>query len=149
MGFQMVANVIGILVFTNVLVSGVLSHPPLQVEPQIAGLQDDFPALVKKTLQGGGGTINARLPKSVIPSHYDVDILPLIDDDDAADFKTAPGHVKITVTCIEATDSITLHSVEITIAEQGAIKVRIWYCATSEHTINVYSMTSGCKCRWQ
>lgn len=55
-----------------------------------------------------------RLPLSVQPTHYDLEIRPILDGTGDEQF-TAPGKVTIRVTCNETTNSITLHSKEIEI----------------------------------
>jgi hypothetical protein len=101
----------------NILVSGVLSLPPLQLDPQVGRIPDRS---VKRSSRIP--STRARLPSAIIPSHYKVDLTPLIDPDDEENFLKAPGHVTITVECVEATSTIVLNSVDITIAT-GDVKV--------------------------
>lgn len=64
--------------------------------------------------------MEGRLPTSVLPRRYELNLRPFLYDDDVPDSKlgerfTFDGWVRIKVECIEATDEITLHSKNITI----------------------------------
>ena len=115
----MYAKVLTICIFASVLVNGVFSFPPLQLEPQVGGLPDHVISFGKIA-----SSTRDRLPTEVVPSHYKVEIWPRIDDPtDTVNFKTAPGHVNITVNCVEATKLITLNSFEITINNPVVVSV--------------------------
>lgn len=65
-----------------------------------------------------------RLPLSVQPVHYDLEIRPILDGAPSEKY-TAPGRVTIRVKCHEQTSSITLHSKDIEI-EHDQITVSFW-----------------------
>ena len=115
------AKVLGVFIFVNILANGVLSSPPLQLEPQIGDFPDRVINVGKRGLKDS--SILARLPGDVIPSFYSVDITPILDPEDEANFLKAPGRVIITVECVKVTTAIVLNINEITI---GAVKVRIF-----------------------
>lgn len=54
---------------------------------------------------------NVRLPRSVIPHHYEVWLMPIIN---VGNF-TIPGNVSIDMNCKHDTDHIVLHSANIEI----------------------------------
>jgi len=60
--------------------------------------------------------IKARLPETVIPDSYELQITPIMQTG-VGGFKswTAPGFVRIVVTALEATSVITLNAVSLTI----------------------------------
>lgn len=62
-----------------------------------------------------------RLPQTVIPTHYNVELQPILDDGFGPRF-TAPGKVWIDVTCQNATNRITLHALTLSIME-SSVKV--------------------------
>ncbi|KAK0044047.1 aminopeptidase N [Biomphalaria pfeifferi] len=64
--------------------------------------------------------LNVRLPTSVSPLHYNLEIQTYMNSTDPKDFKFK-GHVKIWVKCHEETDSITLHSLYLNI-DNGSIR---------------------------
>ncbi|XP_071788055.1 aminopeptidase N-like [Asterias amurensis] len=64
--------------------------------------------------------MKGRLPKTVLPRRYELNLRPFLYDDDVPDSKlgerfTFDGWVRIKVECMEATDEITLHCKNITI----------------------------------
>ncbi|XP_022104256.1 aminopeptidase N-like [Acanthaster planci] len=64
--------------------------------------------------------MRGRLPKTVLPRRYEVNLRPFLYDDDVVDSKlgerfTFDGWVRIKVECIEPTNEITLHSKNITV----------------------------------
>ena len=70
-----------------------------------------------KHLQLKESTVDdVRLPRSVSPYLYELEIFPDIYHTDPADFKFV-GHVKIWIHTFEATSNITLHSNKLTIDE--------------------------------
>jgi len=66
-----------------------------------------------------------RLPDSVVPTHYDFEIRPILDEDGFGERFTAPGKVTIHVDCKTTTNSVTLHSSTITIHED---RVKVHLC---------------------
>jgi len=56
-------------------------------------------------------TTNIRLPRTVIPRHYDVRLLPILEK---GNFSIL-GRVSIDVECMEETDRIILHSADIVV----------------------------------
>lgn len=64
-----------------------------------------------------------RLPNSVVPTHYNVELQPILDNGYGTRF-TAPGKVFIDVTCKTSTNSITLHALTLNIL-QASIKVSL------------------------
>lgn len=63
---------------------------------------------------------NIRLPRNVLPWHYDVRLLPVLK---RGNF-TVLGHVSIQVECQNATDRIVLHSAEIDVDRYS---VQVWH----------------------
>ena len=52
-----------------------------------------------------------RLPRTVVPRFYDVTLLPILEE---GNFTTS-GRVDILIDCLESTNNITLHAVDIAI----------------------------------
>lgn len=67
------------------------------------------PEGVKKTLP------YVRLPRSVVPEHYDVELQPYIIPDNF----TFDGKVRIFIRILEATDNVTLHINNVTVDEKS------------------------------
>jgi len=66
-------------------------------------------------------TLEWRLPRTIVPSHYEVEISPIIDEavEDLGGQWDIPGKVVITVKAIESTQTIVLHSYkDVTIEEE-------------------------------
>lgn len=55
--------------------------------------------------------LNVRLPRNVLPRHYDVRLFPILETGNL----TILGQVAIDVECTEDTDRIVLHSAELTV----------------------------------
>ncbi|XP_038058558.1 uncharacterized protein LOC119729837 [Patiria miniata] len=77
-------------------------------------------ATAKPTTMPPSALMRGRLPKTVLPRRYEVNLRPFLYDDDVPDSKmgerfTFDGWVRIKVECIEPTDEITLHSKNITV----------------------------------
>ena len=54
-----------------------------------------------------------RLPSSIVPSHYSLTIIPVLDKNDPTlgeAFGTALGNIAISVECAEPSSSVTLHA---------------------------------------
>ena len=60
-----------------------------------------------------------RLPRSLVPRHYRVRLLPYLKEGNF----TTDGHVEILVECKEETDLIILHMADISIVS-GSLQVR-------------------------
>jgi len=84
-----------------------------------------------------------RLPSSVIPKHYKLQVLHLLDEvtisvqNTSLGYKrfTAPGKVWITVDVVQPTENITLHAEELEIIE---VKVSLNNHSTHEHKPSFY-----------
>ena len=61
---------------------------------------------------------NVRLPRTVLPRHYDVRLFPVLEKGNF----TIPGRVSIDLECKEETDRIVLHSADI-VVEPKSVKV--------------------------
>ncbi|XP_071788053.1 aminopeptidase N-like [Asterias amurensis] len=75
---------------------------------------------VRPTTEAPSDLMKGRLPTSVLPRRYELNLRPFLYDDDVPDSKlgqrfTFDGWVRIKVQCMEATDEITLHAKHITI----------------------------------
>lgn len=70
------------------------------------------------------GTAEYRLPTSVVPTRYHLRILVLLDPYPPYEQFTAPSYVTINVTCLENTDKIYLHTVDLTISHET---VRVYF----------------------
>ena len=73
-----------------------------------------------------------RLPRSLIPSTYSLELLPDIYGADPSKF-TFSGTVKIVVSCNEDTNNITLNSKKLTINEKS---VKILSLSTGSNMVN-------------
>ena len=62
---------------------------------------------------------NMRLPKSVLPSSYDIKLFPIIEEGNF----TTMGYIEILVDCFEITSNISMNSADIDI-DQSSISVR-------------------------
>lgn len=63
-------------------------------------------------------SINYRLPRTILPHHYDIRLLPIIE---VGNFSIL-GHVSINVECKEETDRIVLHSNDV-IVDAASVQV--------------------------
>lgn len=90
---------------------GVQATPPLQLG-SLSGPGEDLDSLKNELLN------TVRLPRTVIPSHYDLEIRPILTPGDPLIF-TAPGKVVIRVRCIVSTQNITLHAFDMDIEHAG------------------------------
>ena len=76
-------------------------------------------------------TIDYRLPETLVPSHYDIDLRPHYYDNNPENF-WFEGNVTIHLACVEATSfiythtrDVTVNSVEVTVVSSGEnIQVR-------------------------
>ncbi|CAL8096507.1 unnamed protein product [Orchesella dallaii] len=101
--------------------------PPLQGEIPIGLFEtkEDLALTFKETeLSKTYQEESYRLPLSVQPIHYDLEIRPILDSTGTDQF-TAPGKVAIHVKCFVATNSIALHSKEIEIQHDQVTVVGI------------------------
>lgn len=73
---------------------------------------------------------NIRLPRAVIPHHYDVRLFPILEK---GNFSIL-GRVSIDVECKEETDRIVLHSVDIVVDPKS---VRLVHHGKKEHSLTV------------
>ena len=65
-----------------------------------------------------------RLPTPVTPSHYALEIMPVLDEGVTSIPQfTAPGKIMITIDCHETTGSITLHSSPIVNITEASVQV--------------------------
>ena len=63
--------------------------------------------------------VDIRLPRSLIPSHYDVRLLPIIEKENFSFF----GDITITLRCDEDTYKIVMHAVDL-VVDEASIVVR-------------------------
>lgn len=103
------------------------ASPPLQLE-----VQRGFPPILDPIINNFPNEgVNTRLPSSVIPNHYRLQIVPILDTSLGLERQfTAPGKVEISVTSVEPTPTITLHSKDI---EFDATNVKV----TTERGVNI------------
>jgi hypothetical protein len=96
-----------------------LSGPPLQLDPLIG-----LPAFATDSHSQAKQSSPVRLPTNVVPSHYTIEIRPIVDKapEDPQQF-TAPGRVEIRLRCVTASQNITLHADEIEI-DHEKVEVR-------------------------
>lgn len=91
-------------VFTCCLiVAGLLAYYLGDVRVQMAQAERLKALLLSNVTQKD----DLRLPLNVIPSHYDIRLLPILEN------STVFGQVSIDLRCLNETDSIILHSVDI------------------------------------
>ena len=62
---------------------------------------------------------NIRLPRNLLPRHYDIRLLPIIEKGNFSIY----GDVSIDLECKAETDRIVLHSADITV-DAASVKVR-------------------------
>ena len=65
---------------------------------------------------------NVRLPRNVLPRHYDIRLLPIIEKGNFSIY----GDISINLECKAETDRIILHSADITV-DAASVKVRYSY----------------------
>lgn len=84
------------------------------VRPELGDLPPDHWSLSPKY----------RLPTTLVPSHYDLRIIPILDTpvEGHAPF-TAPGSVSIDVECVQSTDNVTLHASSIVNITEASVVV--------------------------
>lgn len=96
-----------------------------KTESNILWIKDNF-EILRSWLGDGveekGEVTDVRLPRSVLPSLYELTIFPDFYKSDPKDF-TYNGTITIHVTCVEATNNITLHVNQLTILEKESIKL--------------------------
>ena len=76
--------------------------------------------VVSAASAAGKSNKNVRLPRAVLPRHYDVRLFPVLEEGNF----TIPGRVSIDLECKEETDRIVLHSVDI-VVEPKSVKVHL------------------------
>lgn len=69
------------------------------------------------------GSTEYRLPTSVVPTRYHLRLLVILDPYPPYEQFTAPSYVTINITCLESTDQIYLHAVNLTISHET---VQVW-----------------------
>ena len=72
------------------------------------------------TSAAGKSNKNVRLPRTVLPRHYDVRLFPVLKKGNF----TIPGRVSIDLECKEETDRIVLHSTDIDV-DPKSVKVHL------------------------
>lgn len=82
---------------------------------------DSSPASEKKTELGV--TKNVRLPRALLPSHYEIRLFPILEKGSFSNL----GYVSIDLECKEETDRVVLHAKELVI-DPKKVKVRIIKC---------------------
>ncbi|OCU02223.1 aminopeptidase Q [Xenopus laevis] len=61
---------------------------------------------------------NPRLPHNLVPLHYDLELWPRMQADDEGNYPFS-GQVNITISCVEDTDVLLLHSVQLNFSYVG------------------------------
>ncbi|OCT98525.1 aminopeptidase Q [Xenopus laevis] len=61
---------------------------------------------------------NPRLPQNLVPLHYDLELWPRMQADDEGNYLFS-GQVNITISCVEVTDIVLLHSVQLNFSYVG------------------------------
>ena len=104
-----------------------VSVPPLKPHSQPLGF--DTPSLQEINSKI---TPRYRLPASIRPTNYKLEIQPILDEDDDVGTRfTAPGKIWIYINCTSDTSSITLHSNTLEINFES-ITVRL-----NRHILNI------------
>jgi len=67
-----------------------------------------------------------RLPKNLVPTNYELKLMPILEEIPGYTRLTTPGSVNIHVDCNENTNSVTLHILDITVTE-SSVQVRICF----------------------
>ncbi|KAI8740096.1 aminopeptidase N, partial [Biomphalaria glabrata] len=81
---------------------------------EVTTLSSDSSSSAPTTPTTSTPLLNVRLPTSVTPLHYNLEIQTYMNFTDPRDFKFK-GHVKIWVKCHEESDTVTLHSLYLNI----------------------------------
>ncbi|CAG7667479.1 unnamed protein product [Allacma fusca] len=101
------------------LIASAVAGPPLRLQEEPTALFKNGLHLVPSEVPSDILADEFRLPLDVKPLSYEIHTIPIVGDQSSdpnfAPF-TAPGRVKIQVQCDVATNKITLHAAEITIA---------------------------------
>jgi hypothetical protein len=124
-----------LLLLALITIQSTLGQNPLQFGDRKRGFHLDKGQGRSARVQTSQSVINEgqrlRLPTPVTPSHYALEIMPVLDTGvpQIPQF-SAPGKVTITITCQQATNLITLHSSPILTILQETVKVpkRIYAC---------------------
>ena len=100
-------------------INQVATKPPVTQDPTTKAVIIPTDSAPSATMSPSD-LMEGRLPNTVLPRRYEVNLRPFLYDDDVPDSKlgerfTFDGWVRIKVECIEPTDEITLHSKNITI----------------------------------
>lgn len=96
------------------------SSPATQVRPVLSGAR-------AKPVK------NVRLPRTVLPDHYEVWLMPVIQ---VGNF-TIPGNVSVVVQCRHETDHIVLHSANIAINKKSVrVSWPAWQVLTRTNTLH-------------
>ena len=105
--------ILNILAIVSIIACTTQAFSPLQIERE-RGFLSSHSSKHKSNLEKT--FTKARLPVSVHPLSYELEISPILDDGIPSFTKwTAPGSVRILVNVTAATNVITLNSVGITI----------------------------------
>lgn len=99
----LLAAVLGSLVAVGLLVYYLADRPFPHASPSTG--------TIPTTTIAPGPKKDVRLPRSVMPRHYHIRLLPILEPGNF----TAFGHVAVDVECKEETDRIVLHSVSLSI----------------------------------
>ncbi|KAE8635577.1 hypothetical protein XENTR_v10002672 [Xenopus tropicalis] len=61
---------------------------------------------------------NLRLPHNLVPLHYDLELWPRMEEDEEGNYPFS-GQVNITISCVEDTDVVLLHSIQLNFSDVG------------------------------
>jgi hypothetical protein len=117
-----------LLLIALITIESTLGQSPLQFGDRKRGFHIDKRQGRSARVQSSQSGINEgqrlRLPTPVTPSHYALEIMPVLDTGvPAIPQFSAPGKVTITITCQQATTVITLHSSPILKISEDTVKV--------------------------
>lgn len=103
-----------------VFVTPILAQLPLQIKPKVRGIPGKYNGN-SEILARGEIEPMYRLNNSFTPTHYDVQVRVILDEDEtgAGDQFTAPGKVKIVGRNEERSSRIVLHAKEILLNESS------------------------------
>ena len=117
------AIIIVLLVVLLCIIIGVIVHYAKRCDNKTASMLTTPAPQEAATTPKPTETLDIRLPGSITPVHYDIQIRPDIYGDNPENFKFS-GSVIITVDVKSSTDDIILHSNKLTIQKES-IKVRL------------------------
>ncbi|XP_075710932.1 aminopeptidase Q [Rhinoderma darwinii] len=76
---------------------------------------------------------NPRLPTDLVPLHYDLELWPRTEQDAEGNYRLS-GQVNITISCVEGTDLVLLHSSNLNISRAQLAPLKVGFNYKSEQT---------------